>query len=189
VTIHRRSIDFLRATLLCGATATAFLAPGEGLTAAAQDGRFSEQSQSRLVELVREATRGFANPADAELAGYHPAFGCVSGPQEGAMGVHYINIDYVKDPTLDPTKPEALMYEFKNGRARLLGVEFIVDAATWLAANKGAPPALEGQAFHLVGSPNRYALDSFFELHVWAYRPNPGGMFVDWNVNVTCNGQ
>jgi len=32
-------------------------------------------------------------------------------------------------------------------------------------------------------------LDPFFELHVWAWRDNPQGAFVDWNNNVTCERQ
>jgi hypothetical protein len=45
---------------------------------------------------------------------------------------------------------------------------------------------LEGQGFQLVGSPNRYGLAPFFELHVWAWRDNPNGAFVDWNDRVSC---
>jgi hypothetical protein len=41
----------------------------------------------------------------------------------------------------------------------------------------------------LVGSPNRYNLAPFFELHVWAWRDNPNGAFVDWNNRVSCEGQ
>jgi len=69
-----------------------------------------------------------------------------------------------------------------------VGVEFIVDAATWLSTHSGAP-VLEGQTFLLVTSPNRYNLPAFFELHVWAWRDNPQGSFVDWNNKVTCDGQ
>ena len=71
---------------------------------------------------------------------------------------------------------------------RLVGVEFIVDAATWMA-HHGAPPVLEGQTFQFVASPNRYGLPAFFELHVWAWRTNPNGAFVDWNTRVSCEGQ
>jgi hypothetical protein len=105
------------------------------------------------------------------------------------MGVHYINGTLLEDGKLDASKPEALIYEFSKGRARLVGVEFIVDAAKWLAANGNTPPVLEGQHFHFVGSPNRYGLAPFFELHVWAWRNNPNGAFVDWNTRVTCEGQ
>jgi hypothetical protein len=71
---------------------------------------------------------------------------------------------------------------------RLVGVEFIVDAAAWMAAHT-SPGVLEGQSFQLVGSPNRYGLLPFFEPHVWAWRDNPSGAFVDWNTRVTCEGQ
>ena len=76
-----------------------------------------------------------------------------------------------------------------NGALRLVGVEFIVDAVTWLAANNNTPPVLEGQVFNYVGAPNRFNINSFFELHVWAWRDNPQGAYVDWNNNVSCLGQ
>jgi hypothetical protein len=186
VNIYRPFPRVLRPALLSGLAVASLLMTDATVRLAAEP---AAQAQPSLVDLVRDATRPFLDVRAAEEAGYQPLFGCVSGPQEGAMGVHYINLALVKDPALDPAHPEALMYEFKEGRARLLGVEFIVDAATWLAANAGVPPALEGQAFHLVASPNRYALASFFELHVWAWRGNPNGTFVDWNPRVTCGGR
>ena len=48
-----------------------------------------------LVEAVRQATAPFPDPAAAEAAGYVPMQGCVSGPQDGAMGLHYVNADLV----------------------------------------------------------------------------------------------
>jgi hypothetical protein len=143
---------------------------------------------SSLVQIVRDTTRVYADVAAAEANGYGSAFGCVSGPQDGAMGVHYINGAFVADGEIDAKRPEALMYEVAGGRARLLGVEYIVDAATWLAKHSG-PPQLEGQAFQFVGAPNRYALPAFFELHVWAWRDNPAGAFADWNTRVSCDRQ
>ena len=70
----------------------------------------------------------------------------------------------------------------------LVGVEYIVDAAGWLSQNT-SPPMLDGQAFQLVNSPNRYGLPAFFELHVWAWRDSPNGAFVDWNTRVSCEHQ
>lgn len=40
-----------------------------------------------------------------------------------------------------------------------------------------------------IDSPNRYGLPAHYELHVWAWRDNPNGAFVDWNNRVTCEGQ
>jgi hypothetical protein len=43
-----------------------------------------------------------------------------------------------------------------------------------------------GQLFNFTGAPNRYGLDPFYELHVWAWKANPRGAFADMNPNVTC---
>lgn len=152
----------------------------------AQDSGHQGHSPSQLVEDVREATRQFIDVNNAGPAGYGPAFGCVSGPDHGAMGIHYVNGDLVKDGKIQKETPEALIYEPVGSRRRLVGVEYIVDAATWLKNNDNVPPQLDDQAFQLVASPNRFGLDPFFELHVWAWRDNPQGDFVDWNNNVSC---
>jgi hypothetical protein len=145
----------------------------------------STSSSSRLVQTVRTATEQFLNVNNATAAGYGPLFGCVSGSDHGAMGIHYINTSLLNG-TVDVTKPQALIYEpQKNGEMKLVGVEYIVDQATWLQNNSG-PPVLDGQVFLLVGYPNRFTVPAFFELHVWAWRDNPQGSFVDWNNRVTC---
>ena len=146
-------------------------------------------SSSKLVREVRNATQAFLDVNNTGAAGYGPAFGCVSGPDHGAMGIHYVNGGLVGDGEIDVNHPEALIYEPIGDKRKLVGVEFIVDAATWLANHDNAPPVLEGQLFNLVNSPNRYHLDAFYELHVWAWRDNPSGAFVDWNNRVSCEGQ
>jgi hypothetical protein len=143
---------------------------------------------SRLVQIVREATRQYLDVNNA-APDYAPVFGCVSGPDHGAMGIHYVN-GALLNGQVDAAHPQALIYEPVGNARRLVGVEYIVDAATWLSANKGVPPALYGQAFQLVGAPNRYGIPApFFELHVWAWRDNPNGAFVDWNNLVSCEGE
>jgi len=157
-------------------------------TRAAGEGRHGAHSNdSNLVQVVRDATRSFQDVDHAMAAGYARFLGCVSGPQEGAMGVHYVNGPLVQDGQLDANRPEALMYESRDGRLRLLGVEYIVMADAWNATH-AEPPTLGGQVFHYVGSPNRYALPAFYELHVWAWRENPAGTFADWNARVVCRG-
>jgi hypothetical protein len=143
---------------------------------------------AKLVTTVRGATQQYENVNAATAANYQPLFGCVTGPDHGAMGIHYINLTLVADGEVDASHPEALIYEPVNGGLRLVGVEFIVDAATW-TAHHSAAPMLEGQAFQFVSAPNRYGLPAFFELHVWAWRDNPLGAFVDWNTRVSCEGQ
>lgn len=148
-------------------------------------------SSAKLVQDVREATRQFIDVNNLP-SGYQPLFGCVSGPDHGAMGIHYVNLDLVGDGKVILSQPEAVIYEPVGNGRRLVGVEYIVDAPTWLAdpENKGLPPQLDGQAFQLIGVPNRFGLPSpFFELHVWAWRDNPQGAFVDWNNDITCERQ
>jgi hypothetical protein len=78
-----------------------------------------------------------------------------------------------------------VIYEQRGRQFRLLGVEFLVIAADWHATH-AAPPVLMGQHFQYVASPYPYGLPAFYELHVWAWKNNPHGMFVDWNPNVSC---
>ena len=145
-----------------------------------------DSSPSPLVKQVREATAIFQETIPAD---YQQFLGCVSGPEEGAMGVHFVNSALV-DGKLDVKAPEALIYEVMDGRARLVGVEYIVPVAAWTPAEGEAPvPVLEGQVFHLNESPNRFGLPAFYELHVWAWRDNPNGAFADWNTGVSCEGR
>ena len=140
-----------------------------------------------LVQTVRKAADPYMDVEAAKAAGYGMFLGCVSSPQEGAMGVHFPNGNLVGDGVIDATKPEVLVYEFKNGRYNLVAVEFLVLAEQW-DANNPAPPVLLGQVFNYNGSPNRYGMPAFYELHVWAWKTNPNGVFADWNPNVTCDG-
>ena len=139
-----------------------------------------------LVEQVREATEIYRQTIPVE---YQQFLGCVSGPEEGAIGVHFVNFALV-DGKPEVKAPEALIYEVKNGRARLVGVEYIVPVAAWNpAAGEPPVPVLEGQVFHFNDSPNRFGLPAFYELHVWAWRDNPNGAFADWNTGVSCEGR
>ncbi len=117
-------------------------------------------STAPLAQEVRRATQRYQDVAAATAAGYSLFLGSVSSPQGGAMGIHYVNGDLVGDGKLDASRPEALMYEPKGGKLELVGVEYIVIAAAWDAANK-TPPTLMGQFFHYNPSPNRYGIPAF----------------------------
>jgi hypothetical protein len=144
------------------------------------------RTSGELVKIVREATERFKNVAAAEAEGYTLMFGCVSGPDWGAMGLHYVNLALVTDGVLDPTKPEIIIYEpTPSGRPKLTGADFLVFAADWHATNQ-ATPQLGGQLLHLFESPNRFGLPEFYTLHVWAWKENPAGMFSNWHSRVGC---
>ena len=150
----------------------------------------AQADQGNLVKIVREATKQYLDVNAASPAGYAPFLGCVTGQDHGAMGVHYVNGTLLNSGLINASQPQALIYEpLKNGKMQLVGVEFITFAASWLAANNNTPPVLEGQVFQFVDSPNRFNIPAFFELHVWAWRDNPQGAFVDWNNDVTCGHQ
>jgi hypothetical protein len=138
-----------------------------------------------LVETVRQATERFHDVEEATAAGYADTLQCVNGPEEGAMGVHFANAELIADGVLDAERPELLVYEPQNGQLSLVAVEYLVLAEAWDAQNP-APPALLGQLFLYYGSPNRYGLPPYYELHVWAWKPNPHGTFADWNPKVSC---
>ena len=48
-------------------------------------------------------------------------------------------------------------------------------------------PELNGQIFHYFPAPNRFGLKAFYTLHVWAWKDNPTGTFVNWHNNVSCD--
>ena len=139
-----------------------------------------------LVQAVRQATEAFQDPAFAQAVGYTPLFGCVSGPDRGAMGQHFVNFSLVADGQLDAAHPELVIYEsLPSGHLKLTGAEFLVFKDQWDAAH-AAPPQLMGQLFHLNEAPNRYRLPAFYSLHVWAWKENPFGAFVNWHPHVSC---
>ncbi|MEO8595186.1 MAG: hypothetical protein ABI759_17835 [Candidatus Solibacter sp.] len=142
--------------------------------------------QGELLKAVRNATERFQNVAVAEQEGYALQFGCVTGPDEGAMGLHYVNGNLVGTGTIDVNKPQIVIYEAQpGGGLKLIGADFLVLANQWNAAHDG-PPELMGQLFHLFDAPNRFGLPPFYTLHVWAWKENPKGAFTNWHPNVSC---
>jgi hypothetical protein len=156
-------------------------------TAQEQEMALDDQSSAdTLLKVVRQATEKFKDVTAAEAAGYVLQFGCVTGDDAGAMGLHYINADLVNNGVLDPTRPQIVIYEpTPRGGRRLIGADFLVLADTWNATHS-SPPELMGQLFHLFTSPNRFGLPAFYTLHVWAWKQNPKGAFVNWHPDVSC---
>jgi hypothetical protein len=148
-----------------------------------------EQSDesSALIRAVREATERFKDVKAAENEGYRLEFGCVSGDDFGAMGLHYVNDMLVGRGMVDVTQPQIVLYEAQpNGGKKLTGADYLVLADPWDAAHPGVTPQLMGQIFHYFPTPNRFGLPAFYTLHVWAWKENPKGAFVNWHPNVSC---
>ena len=103
----------------------------------------------------------------------HP---CEVRPGEGAVGTVYVNFARLLDGVIDPSAPDALIYEpGPNGSEKLVGVEFAV-----LATGQN-PPTFLGNVFQ--------AEEEFgvFALHAWVWKANPEGMFAESNPRVTCS--
>ena len=143
-------------------------------------------NQSALIKVVRDSTERFKNVSAAVAEGYALQFGCVSGSDSGAMGLHYVNGTLVNSGVLDATRPQIVIYEpMPDGSLRLIGADYLLLADPWNATHSG-PPQLMGQLFHLFDSPNRFGLPAFYTLHVWAWKENPNGAFVNWHPHVSC---
>ena len=145
-------------------------------------------AQSALLKTVRDNTERFKDVSVAEREGYSLLFGCVSGPDAGAMGLHYVNLPLVAAGLVDATRPQIIIYEpLADGHLQLIGADFLVIASDWDKAHPGqGAPQLMGQLFHYFESPNRFGLPAFYTLHVWAWKENPNGAFVNWHPNVSC---
>jgi hypothetical protein len=136
---------------------------------------------------ARRATAQFHQLEHAIAAGYpEDATGCLDFPDgymdfgPGAMSTHWINWDYFNDGgALDPTKPEALLYEPQaTGKLRLVAVEYVVPESD--LPSTAPPPVMFGR--ELMFHPQFDA----WAVHVWLWKDNPYGLFADVNPNVTC---
>ncbi len=168
---------------LAGALALAALATSSVATAGSGPG------QGNLGK-VRGATAQFHRVDKAIDAGHLlgsgrtdiPITGCVANPEKGAMGYHYFDRDAIEDTVLDPLHPEGLVYEpLPNGKLHLVAVEWIVPADLWHDAGNVDPPTVLGQEMGILNP----ALD-WYILHAWVWKPNPAGMFENWNPDVVC---
>ena len=121
-------------------------------------------------------------------------------PRMGAIGVHYVKGDLVKDPAIDAKEPEALVYAPDgHGGLHLAALEYVVIQGDWNAHHippatlsvetheSIAPPMLFGHEFNFTDAPNRYGLPPFYSLHVWLWKNNPAGTLEMWNPNVNCD--
>ena len=174
----------LFAAVVCACTSTALAQDGHSHNA--QQNEATNSQAQTLLKVVREATEKYKDVSVAEADGYSLQFGCVTGPDSGAMGLHYVNGALVSSGILDPRHPQIVIYEpTPDGKVKLTGADFLVIASQWDAHHSG-PPELMGQLFHYFEAPNRFGLPAFYTLHVWAWKDNPNGAFVNWHPNVSC---
>lgn len=134
------------------------------------------------IAQLRQLLAPFHNLAKAEEYGYSvPAPGpgvCISDPARGGMGYHYTYAkkDLITDGVVNLFEPEFIVYSPQpNGGVRLSAADYFVPYTTWPHAE---PPTLLGVPF---------AREDGFQawvLHIWAFWPNPAGIFENFNPDV-----
>jgi hypothetical protein len=187
---------------LAVAAASAVLMMGQAIAAF---GCEQHEDKVSVTDPARSATAKYDSLTVAKRAGYSilaDAAGvtCIAEPHMGAMGVHYVKGDLVKDPAIDAKHPEALVYApDRHGGLRLAALEYVVIKSDWDAKQPQpptvgvdaketpAPPMLFGQEFNFTDAPNRYRLPPFYSLHAWVWMDNPAGTFEMWNPSVHCD--
>jgi hypothetical protein len=144
-------------------------------------------NRSPLVDKVRAATERYQdiNVALRETPPFVVGTPCVTGPNEGAMGVHLVRPDRIFDGILNAEEPEALIYEpGAGGTYRFVGVEFIAAAST---VDPG--PVARGSSVELCRRAQPLRPSCFLRNARLGVGDNPKGNFVDWNTNVSCDKQ
>jgi hypothetical protein len=195
----------LRNLALAGASAILLMgqAPAHGQALAAFAQPQYEPPAVSITGPARSATAKYHSLPVAKKAGYSiladtAGITCIAD-QMGAMGVHYVEGDLVKDPAIDSAHPEALVYApDRHGKLQLAALEYVVMKADWDAnqprppslgygaLSTPAPPWLFGHEFNFTEAPNRYGLPPFYSLHAWVWKDNPAGTFEMWNPGVHC---
>jgi len=154
------------------------------------------QSSALPAELqsVRALLDKYADPIVAVHDGFLSTVACVEylkGGSEGSMqyapggmGVHFINMGNV-GPTLDPSKPQVLIYEPVGDKLRLVAAEWFMPAQLAGAAR----PSIFGKELQgpMEGhKPLMPAEVHHYDLHVWLWKTNPEGVYSPTNPAVKC---
>lgn len=140
----------------------------------------SAQDVNAELAALRSATASFHPLESANAAGWDEDItGCLSSPQ-GGMGHHYVNWGELFDGgTLDPLRPEVLVYApDATGAKRLVAVEYLILGSD--LPPTATPPEMYGQKFHFNAGFGVWAL------HAWVWKHNPSGIFAGWNPKVSC---
>jgi hypothetical protein len=173
------------------------LTHGSAVRAVADDSECPELCQEQL-SAAREATAQYHKESRALEDGFLPDPVCVQVPGLGGMGIHYENPDRMGDILVDATAPELLLYEPQlNGKRRLVGLEYFAPVLSngqpWFGGPNDPPPVIDNYAPVLFGRRfdgpmpgHNPHMPWHYDLHVWAWRHNPAGLFTQFNPKVSC---
>jgi len=164
------------------------------LAVAAQRGEAQKQGMTPELESVRKLLDKYKDPIVAVHDGFYSSVACISYPNGGgegamrypvgAMGVHFINMGNV-GPTLDPAKPQVLIYEPNGDKLTLVAAEWFMP--TEVAGGKS--PTVFGQQLGGPMEGHQPVMPAglhHYDLHVWLWKTNPEGVFSPTNPAVKC---
>jgi hypothetical protein len=176
----KKTHAFARVAALAGALSALVLAatfvPGAGA------------SSPDELQAVKAATARFHSFEQAERAGYSIAGEpCVASPL-GTMGIHAVNAELMDDPTIDPLRPEILLYvPNADGKLTLIGIEYWKADADGDLATAGDRPSVLGQPFDGPMPGHNPTMPVHYDLHVWLWQDNPSGLFAPFNPRLACS--
>jgi len=178
---------------LLAMVATLLAVPGSPIAAQARAEAVALQALSPELEKARAALDKYRDPVLAVHDGYFSTVGCVEYPQgsregtmqyaPGGMGVHFLNMQLI-GPTMDPGKPQVLIYEPVGDKLRLVAAEWFVPVAA-----SATPPTIFGKQLEgpMEGHhPLMPAGLHHYDLHVWLWKDNPAGIFSPTNPALKC---
>lgn len=162
------------------------------------------QPDQALQQLARQL-EPFKSVAYALSHGYVQGSGCETHPTLGAMGFHYVNprllgLTRPVNGRVNGTgtytgvnPPGVLLYAPDgHGGLKLVGIELLVFAAAWDAANNH-PPMYRGREFNYMADNPATPQDEahgfmpHYDLHIWLFEHNPSGLYAQWNPAVSCS--
>ena len=149
--------------------------------------RASAASLGDDLQAVKAATARYRLFGQAKRDGYTVAGEpCVASPL-GTIGIHAVNPALLGDPAIDPLRPEMLLYvPRKNGKLRLVGVEYFKVDADGDLATDGDRPSLFGHPFDGPMAGHSPTMPVHYDLHVWLWKHNPSGLFATFNPSASC---
>ncbi len=153
----------------------------------AAPGADASASSEAILAAVRNATARYHDVDKAIADGYLPPDpnACVGVPGLGVMGIHSANPTLAMNQTVDPLRPEVLLYLPKRGGGfKLIGVEYVVPLAG--PSDPLPRPSVLGQSFQGPMAGHEPGMPWHYDLHVWAWSPNPAGTFAQFNPRLSC---
>lgn len=154
----------------------------------------AQQGMTPDLQAAKAGLERYQDPIAAVHDGYLSTLACVQyntpvteGDMQyvaGGMGVHFINMANV-GPTLDPTKPQVLIYEPRGDSLKLVAAEWFMPSGIV----NGEPPSIFGHQLQGPMEGHQPIMPPelhHYDLHVWLWKQNPAGMFSPTNPAVRC---